>query len=683
MKASYNWLKEFVDFDLPHEELAHTLTMAGFEVEAIEEYEDDIIFDIGVTPNRPDCLSIRGIAREIAAILDLPFKDVTVEIASGKGDGPAVKIEDPDLCFRYSSRTVSGVKPGPSPSWLVKRLESCGFRTTSNIVDITNYILLELGHPMHAFDLDKLRGGNIIVKSAGNKKEFVTLDEEKRKLSNDMLLIWDSEKPVAIAGVMGGRSTEVSESTNNILLESAYFMPSSVRRTSKSLNLSTESSYRFERGVDIDAVTLALNKAAQMIKEIAGGEISGITDEYPGKIMPKEISVSFEKINSLIGVDIEKSFIEKTLRGLGFVVKRKGQGIVAIPPSFRNDAERDIDIIEEVARLYGYDRIPSTLPVMQMSAASEHRTQKLIKSLKDSMVKSGFSEAINFSFLSPDILDQLNLGQDDRRRDLIYIKNPLRQEESAMRTTLIPALLNNVSLNLNRGEKMLRLFEISRVFLSSKEKLPHEVTQLTAVFHKENTASIWHNNHDCFYDLKGVIENIFQDLRIKGVSFVVDGDSEPYLHPGKSSSIIVNEKKVGSIGILHPGTAETFDIKSNIAVAEIYDIKKIMDLTSNKITYAALPKYPYVERDVALVVRDDITSAAVRKEILDVESDIIESVNLFDIYKGKPIPPDKKSLAFSIRFRSPGRTLTDEEVDNLHSSIRLRLKENLNAELRS
>lgn len=683
MKASYNWLKEFVDFDLPHEELAHKLTMAGFEVEAIEEYEDDIIFDIGVTPNRPDCLSIRGIAREIAAILDLPIKDVTPETTGGKGDGPVVKIEDQDLCFRYSSRIISGVKPGPSPSWLVKRLESCGFRSTSNIVDITNYILLELGHPMHAFDLDKLGGGKIIVKSAGNEKEFVTLDEEKRKLSNDMLLIWDSEKPVAIAGVMGGQSTEVSESTNNILLESAYFMPSSIRRTSKSLNLSTESSYRFERGVDIDAVTLALNKAAQMIKEIAGGEISGITDEYPEKIEPKEIPVSFKKINSLIGVDIEKSFIEKTLRGLGFVVKREGQGIVATPPSFRNDAERDIDIIEEVARLYGYDRIPSTLPVMQMSAAPEHGTQKLIRNLKNSMVKSGFSEAINFSFLSPNILDQLNLGQDDRRRDLIYIKNPLRQEESAMRTTLIPALLNNVSLNLNRGEKMLRLFEVSRVFLSSKEKLPDEITQLTAVFHKENTASLWHENHDCFYDLKGVIENIFQDLRVKGLSFIEDGNSEPYMHPGKSSSIIVNDKKIGSIGILHPGTAEAFDIKGNIAVVEIYDINKIIDLTSNKITYAALPKYPYVERDVALVVRDDITAAAVRKEILDVKSDIIESVNLFDVYKGKPIPPEKKSLAFSIRFRSPEKTLTDEEVDNLHSTIRSRLKENLDAELRS
>ena len=683
MKASYNWLKEFVDFDLPYEELAHALTMSGFEVEAIEEYEDDIIFDIGVTPNRPDCLSIRGIAREIAAILDLPFKDVTAEVSGGKGDCPAVKIENPDLCYRYSSRIVSGVKPGPSPSWLVKRLESCGFRSTSNIVDITNYILLELGQPMHAFDLDKLGGGKIILKTAGNEKEFVTLDEEKRKLSNDVLLIWDSEKPVAIAGVMGGQSTEVSQSTNNILLESAYFMPSSVRKTSKSLNLSTESSYRFERGVDIDAVTLALNKAAQMIKEMAGGEISGITDEYPEQLKQKEIPVSFEKINSLIGIDIEESFIEKTLKSLGFGVKREGRGIVATPPSFRNDAERDIDIIEEVARLYGYDRIPSTLPVMQMIAAPEHKMQKLIKNLKDSMVKSGFSEAINFSFLSPDILDQLNLGPDDRRRNLIYIKNPLRKEESAMRTTLVPALLNNVSINLSRGEKMLRMFEISRVFLGSGKKLPDEVTQLTAVFHKENTASIWHNNHDCFYDLKGVIENIFQDLRVKGLSFITDGNSEPYLHPGKSSSIIVNDKKIGAIGILHPGTAETFDIKSNIAIAEIYDIEKIMDVSLTKTTYVSLPKYPYVERDVALVVRDDITAAAVRKEILDVESGIIESVSLFDVYKGKPIPPDKKSLAFSIRFRSSDRTLTDEEVDALHSNIRNRLKEHLGAELRS
>jgi phenylalanyl-tRNA synthetase beta chain len=683
MKASYNWLKEFVDFDLPHEELAHALTMSGFEVEAVEKHEDDIIFDIGVTPNRPDCLSIRGIAREISAILDTPFKDISTEISGEKGNGPVVEIKDSELCCRYSSRIVKGVKPGPSPDWMVKRLESCGFRSTSNIVDITNYVLLETGQPLHAFDLDKLDGDKIVVKTAGNKNSFSTLDEEERKLSKDTLLIWDSKKPVAIAGVMGGQSTEVSGATVNILLESAYFVPSSVRRTSKTLNLSTESSYRFERGVDINAVSLALDRAAQMIVENTGGQISKITDEYPGQFKPKKIPVSFDKINSVIGVDIEKSFIEKTLGSLGFKIKREGEGIVVTPPSFRNDAERDIDIIEEVARLYGYDKIPSTLPVMQMSAAPEHKTQRLTKDLKDSMVKSGFSEVINYSFLNPDMLDKLNLDSGDKRRNLIHIKNPLRKEESVMRTTLVPAILDNVNLNLSRGEKMLRMFEISKVFLPGGGKLPDEVLQLSAVYLKENTASIWHDKHDGFYDLKGVLENIFAGLKIQSFSIEESGISEPYLHPGKSGSIMINGEKTGSVGILHPGVAESFDIKGDIALAEIYDIKKILNAVSSETTFASLPKFPYVERDVALIVSDSISVSAVKNEILGVKSDIVESVRLFDVYKGKPIPPDKKSLAFSIRFRSSDRTLTDNEVDKLHSEIRKRIGKNLGAELRS
>ena len=413
MKASYSWLKEFVDFNLPPEELSHTLTMAGLEVEAIEKVEEDTIFDIGITPNRPDCLSVRGIAREISAVLEIPFKDISTGIEKEEGDGPVVEIENPGLCPRYSSRIITGVKPGPSPEWLSKRLESCGIRATSDIVDITNYVMLELGQPMHAFDLDKLAGKKIVVREAGDVKKFRTLDDEERDLSKETLLIWDAEKPVAIAGIMGGRNTGVSESTVDILLESAYFNPSSVRKTSRSLNLSTESSYRFERGVDIEAVTLALDRAAQMIAETAGGRVTKIIDKYPGLFEPKKIRVSFKKISSVIGVDIAGSFVERSLRNIGFRVEREGEGIAAIPPAYRNDIERDVDIIEEVARLYGYDNIPSTMSFMQMSSPPEHKTQERVKILKNSMIKSGFSEVINVSFLNPDALDKLNLPAND------------------------------------------------------------------------------------------------------------------------------------------------------------------------------------------------------------------------------------------------------------------------------
>jgi phenylalanyl-tRNA synthetase beta chain len=683
MKASYNWLKEFVEFNLAPKDLAHTLTMAGFEVEAIEKYEDDVIFDIGITPNRPDCLSIRGIAREISAILEIPLKDTSVEIVDDKTAGPDVTIEHNELCFRYSSRVISGVKPGPSPEWLSKRLGSCGFRSTSNIVDITNYVMLELGQPLHAFDLDMLAGKRIVVKQAGDIDKFTSLDDEERTLKGEMLLIWDAEKPVAIAGVMGGQNTEVSDSTSHVLLESAYFKPTSVRRTSKALNLSTESSYRFERGIDLKSVAFALDRAAKLISEMAGGSITAATDNYPEPYRQRRISVSFEKIKSVIGVDIQHSFIEKVLVNLGFEIEREGEGLAVVPPGYRDDVERDIDIVEEIARLYGYDNIPSTLPVMQMSAAPEHKTQELVKTLKNSMVKSGYSEVINFSFLNPDTIEKLKLPAGDRRRNLIYIKNPLRKEESAMRTTLIPALLNNAETNINRGERMLRFFEISRVFLPSGRNLPDEIIQMAVIFCKEKTASIWEHKHDGYYDLKGVLENVFSGLMIEKISIKHEQNSvEPYLHPGKSASIIVNDVRIGSIGTLNPEAAEAFDLSGDITVAEIYDVEKIHNAVPSKSSYARLPKYPYVERDLSIVVSRDITVDKARNTIISIDSDLIESIELFDIYTGKPIPAEQKSMAFSIRYRAAERTLTDIEVDNLHLAILNKLKEELNVELR-
>ncbi len=684
MKVSYNWLKEFVDFDQSPEDLAHAITMAGSEVEEIESIEGDTVFDIGITPNRPDCLSIRGIAREISTILGLPLKDVTTGLTNDDGAGPDITIDSPDLCYRYCSRIISEVKPGPSPDWLVKRLEACGIRPTSNIVDITNYVLLELGQPLHAFDLDDLAGQKIIVKQAGDIKKFTTLDNEERPLGKEMLMIWDGEKPVALAGIMGGLNTEVSESSVNILLESAYFKPASVRSTSKSLGLSTESSYRFERGVDIETVKLALDRAAALIAELAGGRISGITDVYPVKYKSRSIAVSLERINSLIGVDMEPSYIEETLSNLGFNVSREGDTINVTPPSFRNDVERAEDIVEEIARLYGYDNIPSTLPVMQMSPALEHKTQNLVKSLKLSFTGSGYSEVINYSFINPEVIDKLALADDDRRRNLLYVSNPLRQEESAMRTTLVPALLANLNLNLSRGERELRFFEISKVFLPSNERLPEEVLQAAAIYHKDKSNALWESGHDGYYDLKGAVENVLSNLNIRNMRFVHAGNiEEPYLHPGKSCSIMIGDIKIGTIGVLHPGVEEAFDISGDITVAEIHDVHTLLNNIPSKTTFVSLQKYPYVERDVSMLVHDNVTVASVREAIQDVTSYIIEEIKLFDIYKGKSIPADKKSLAFSIRFRSIEKTLTDNEVDKVYSRIVKKLEDSLNAELRS
>ncbi len=686
MKVSLKWLKEFVDFSLTPKETADALTMAGLEVEDIvpnSQDENDSILEIGVTPNRPDCLGITGVAREISAVLNLPLKSNSVSVKEESGAGPQIEIKDSDLCSRYASRVIYGVEIKPSPSWISKRLESHGFRPTNNIVDITNYVLLEMGHPLHAFDLDKLAGNRIVVKTAGSASEFLTLDNVKRTLRKDMLLIWDAEKPVAIAGVMGGLDTEVTSSTVNLLLESAYFAPLSVRKTSKALNLTSESSYRFERGMDINGLVSALDRAVQLIIEIAGGKTTRITDIYPKPFSIHRIPVKFKKINDILGIKIEPTAVQEILTRLGIENKREGEGLTVMPPSFRQDIHRDIDVIEEIARLYGYDKIPVSLPEVRMDPVIENTRWNFIKTIRGSMIKTGYSEAINYSFLNPLVLDKLQLPADDRRRNLIKIRNPLRKEEEALRTTLIPALLENVRLNINRGEKSLRFFEIASVFLHSGQKLPVEKVELAVVYLKEKRTFLWDAKHDSFYDLKGVMENLFLMLGIKNYSFVQESSlSQPYLHPGKSCVIKIDNQMVGWAGTLHPDVAQDFDVIPEINIAEL-DTGRLLSFMPSKITYRPLPRYPYIERDIAVTVSEDVTASSIENVILSINSDMIESVKLFDIYSGKSIPKGKKSLAFSIRYRAGDRTLVDEEVNKLHSRILKCLEDSLEAELRS
>jgi len=696
MKASIKWLKEFVDFSLSPAEIANALTMAGLEVENIvpnSRDEDDSILEINVTPNRPDCLSIIGIAREVSAILGFPLKvgidsDDFVFTQKEEGMGPAIEIKDPSLCPRYSSRIVYGVKVKPSPEWISKRLESHGVRPTNNIVDITNYVLLEMGHPLHAFDLDKLTGKRIVVEVAGSVDKFLTLDNENRALNKDMLLIWDSEKPVAIAGVMGGLNSEITSSTVNLLLESAYFNPPSIRRTSKALNLATESSYRFERGADINRVVHALNRVTQLIIEIAGGKTTRLTDIYPEPFDINRISIKFKKINDVLGVKIKPSKIQEMLTGLGIENKREGQGVTVMPPSFRQDIQRDVDVIEEIARLYGYNKIPSTLPEVKMQPLRGNTRWNLIKKVKDSMRKSGYLEVINYSFLNPVVLDKLKISVNDRRRALVKIRNPLKKEEETLRTTLIPALLDNVRLNINQGERTLKFFEISSLFLNSGRSLPDEVLKIAAVYLKDKKTLLWQDKHDEFYDLKGALENLFLELKVKNYSFQPLAESEPFLHPGKSCSIRISDainidgQAVGFLGTVHPDVAHYFDVAPETNIFEL-DIDRVFSFMPSKITFSPIPKYPYIERDIAIIVSENVTVEDAQKAILGVNSDIIESIKLFDIYTGKPIPQGKKSFAFSIRYRAEDRTLTDDEVNELHSKIIKSLEDSLKAELRT
>ncbi len=482
MLVSFEWLKEFVDISVSPKDISDTLTMIGLEVEGQKIIDGDVVFEVNVTPNRPDCLSIIGIAREISAVYKYSLKLPICDIKPGLPVSDfIVEIKDPDLCNRYAGRVISGVKITDSPAWLKKKLEKSGIRSINNVVDVTNYVLLEFGHPLHAFDADLLRGRKIIVakpdtlKSSSGVEKIKTLDGTEREIPGDTLLIRDAERAVAIAGVMGGANTEVSSDTKNIFLESAWFLPASVRRTSKKLGLSTESSYRFERGTDIIFLEKALNRAALLIQELAGGKIYEIIDAYPVKYETESFSVRYEKINNLLGIYLSKTDILDILNRLGIVSEDRGEYLTVTPPSNRRDIRTGCDIAEEVARIYGYNNIPVTNPGTPLSSGILNKRAIYLERIRHSIRSSGFNEVINFSFSNPSHPELLMLSDSDMRRNFVSISNPLSQDECLLRTTLIPALINNLIYNLDRGMKDIRIFEISKVFINAGKTLPEEI----------------------------------------------------------------------------------------------------------------------------------------------------------------------------------------------------------------
>jgi len=674
MRIPFEWLKEFIHIAASPEEVADRLTMIGFEVEALERFEDDTVLEVNVTPNRPDCLSIIGIAKEVAAAYKLPITlpphDIGEEVLPSDF---TVEILNPELCNRYAGRVVKGIRISDSPEWIKKRLEKCGIRSINNIVDITNYVLLEYGHPLHAFDADKIEDRKIKVAAPNTVKtqsvRIFTLDGIEREISGDTLLIWDAEEPVAIAGVMGGMNTEVGDNTKNIFLESAYFEPFSVRRTSKRLNLISESSYRFERGTDIEFLVKALNRAALLIKEIAGGKIYELIDAYPVKYVPEPIEIKYEKINRFLGTQLSKEEMLEILKSLGIPVEDKGDFFIVYPPSFRRDIKNNSDVAEEIARSYGYDRIASKIPRSPLALVKSNKRIRNILKIKDGIKKLGFTEVINYSFMRPESLDIIAIPETDKRRNTLYVQNPLRKEDSLLRTTLIPSLIENFKYNLDRGIEDIRLFEVSIVFENIGKPLPLEDLRLGGIYYREKSPSLWKENIHEVFIIKGALESIFEGLKIKEYSFVPS--SEPFLHKGQASDVYFSGSRVGYLGVLGPEIVEKLDIKKHkpeIVLFEI-DLDLLMKYIPDSITYTPIPKYPSVERDVAVVVNEDIPASEILNMIRTFPSELIENVSVFDYYKGGNIPEGKKSLAFSITYRSKDRTLTDEEVEKLHSSI--------------
>ncbi len=649
----------------------------------------DYIFEIGLTPNRPDCLSIRGIAREIAALTRKALRLPAIKIAE-KGEEinklTSVTIEDPDLCPRYSARIISQVKIGPSPFWLRRRLESCGIRSINNVVDVTNYVLLEMGQPLHAFDLELLDQKKIVVKRSTPGDSFTTLDGKERTLPPDAIMICDGSKPVALGGIMGGLNTEVLEKTTTILLESAYFTPSGILRTSKKMGIRTESSQRFEKGVDPEGVTVALHRTSQLIAELAGGKVNqGYIDNYPKSIPPPPtINLSTKRTNTILGTTLTKDEMKQKLEYLAFTVKDLDEDqLKATPPSFRVDIKESIDLIEEVARLYGYNKIAATVPCTPSTPQKRDKALLLEQRVKDSLTQQGYHEIITYSFISPAELNCLNLPAKDHRQKTLKILNPLTEEQSIMRTTLIPGLLTTTKKNIYQKNLNLKLFEVGSIFLTQgKDKLPQEKKMLAALatgLYQEEAWNSEKRNAD-FYDLKGCLENLLQELLITNYSFSPCKDS-PFLHPSKSLNLMVNHEKVGVLGEAHPQLLEDYQLPQKTYLLEI-SLSLLLPHFSEQRKFRPLPKHPPVYRDIALVVDEVISAQKVLDTIYKFNNKFIEEIMIFDYYKGKPIPAGKKSLAYRLKYQSYNHTLTDKEVNALYEELISALHQELGAEIR-
>lgn len=648
----------------------------------------DTVLEISVTPNRSDCLSIIGIAREIAALTNQKIRYPTFPDYPKEGEihkKTSVTILDPDLCPRYVAKMIEGIKVGPSPYWMRSRLENVGVRSINNVVDVTNYVMMEYGQPLHAFDFDLLEEGRIVVRRANEGEEFITLDGVKRKLDSEMLMICDGVKPVAIAGVMGGLNSEIKEDTKNVLLESAYFNPANNRRTAKKLGLETEAAFRFGRGIDYGACLVVANRAAKLIEELAGGRVvEGSVDAYPKQMKPKPINLRIKRIHHVLGLEIPKSFVRRYLENLELKVEEKEDDIFMVtPPSFRQDLEREIDLIEEVARLNGYDKIPVTLPKSPPSARAINRELILERKAINVMVNHGYHEVITYSFISPSFANMIQLPQEDTKRRPLRIINPLSEDLSVMRTTLIPGLLETARYNLSRKNTNLRIFELKKVFIPEEgEKLPKEIKFLSGLAMGFDLDPNWISppREIDFFDIKGCIEDLLEALMIDGVKFV-RAEDVPYLHPKKSSALLINGDILGILGEVHPKVLNNYEIEKKAFLFEI-NFEKMIKYSRERIVFEPLPKFPAVYRDLSLIVNKDLEAGKIFETILSFREPFIRDVILFDVYEGHPLPEGKRSVSFRIQYQSKDRTLTDEEVNQYHEKVVFRLREMLEVDLR-
>lgn len=788
MKVTYNWLKEFVDFDLSPVDLGHLLTMLGLEVEGMEQLgggmdevvvarvleknqhpnadklslckvdngkeilsvvcgaqnfkqgdtvalaqigavlpgdfkikrskirgeescgmlcsekelnladesagimilsEDlplgtpffeamglkDTIFEIGLTPNRADCLSVIGIAREIAAKLGkrVRYPSIVVpEYGEPVDSKVAVAIQDATGCPRYAARFISDCKIAPSPAWLVNRLNAVGVRSINNVVDITNLVMIELGHPLHAFDYSQVAGGQIIVRRAGEGEKFKTLDGQERTLTATDLMICDRDRAVALAGIMGGENSEIIDTTTDILLESAFFDPPTIRRTSKRLGLHTESSHRFERGADLEMVPKALDRAASLMAQLAGGNVAnGRLDNFPSPKPLASITFRPERANAMLGLSLTAERMAELFRNLEFQVQPVSNGSFQVTiPSYRIDIEREIDLIEEICRLNGFDQVVATMPVAQVISDRPSLHQRLQRSVRDHFVAEGMHEIVSFSFIAADAGDRINLSADDPRRSGIKLCNPLAAEQAVMRTTLLPGLLETASRNLSFRSLDLRLFEMRRVYHAvAGQEMPHEPIYCAGLICGNKDQESWCQQEVStdFYDAKGIVENLFEQLQIRGVRWAAE-EPEPFYHPGKCCRIMVGNTVIGSIGEMHPKVLQKYEIEHAAYYFEL-NFEDLVRLAGNRKTIVAPSRFPDSVRDLALLAPLELASAQLIDCVKSLKLQELEKVAIFDLYQGDRVPEGYKSIALRLRYRAAERTMTDDEVQLVHQKV--------------
>ena len=652
----------------------------GEDIVDVLNLKEDII-DFEITSNRPDCFSIEGLGREVAVSLNKEFKNPRgnldkLEIEDKKSiEGLSVDIEAPDLCYRYIARVVKNVKIKESPDWMKRRLKACGIRSINNIVDITNYVMLELGQPMHAFDINSIEGKHITVRRAKSGEKITTLDEQERELDENNLVIADDKKPVAIAGVMGGLNSEIENDTETVVFESAVFYGGSVRKTAKKVGLRTESSSRFEKGLSAENALRAVNRAVELVELIGAGEtIDGKIDVYPTKQKVHKIELDVDKINNLLGTKLSKQEMIDILEKLEIKVEND----VAIAPYFRMDLTCLADIAEEVARFYGYDKLDSTLIKADTTLGVRNKGQKIIKKIREVLVNSGLSEIYTYGFISQKDLEKSNIAEDVKKY-AITLQNPLGEEFKLMRPSTIPSMMQILATNANKKNQNVKLFDISRNYKNTN----HQVEDGEVPIQEDILTIGMYGDDIDFYVLKGIIENVLEAINVNRYDIEKEKNNRSY-HPGRCANIKIGIDTIGTIGEAHPEILQNYDIEKRAYIAEI-NITKLEKYSRENKKYVEIPKFPAVERDLAIIVDEEVEVGEIEKIVTKKAKKakkLLESMKLFDIYRDEKIGENKKSVAYALMFRDKNKTLSDDEINVAMDEIIQELQKTLNAELR-